>query len=297
MRLPAALAVAAALAACSIVVAPASPATPRHSCWARTTGSTEPGAPSVMPRATHAPPAEIVRRLLARLGDDRFVRRIEIGAPPPITSQHLGYFGRPRPPQDAAWAYIAAPAAAADPGSDDPMTSDWMLANWEVALVEGALRDEFCAAGGRPLVGWSVGGRVGGVSDAAYAFNQHFANPSAAEFRRRLAAAGRRYGFDVVSLRLLRPLQTAPLLVVETGRDRKEFVADVGRIVAELGRARAGGESARGFEAFFFEARDSEGPFVRVHNVHRARVQGSQWSWDACALPYGTIGLFGGPTC
>jgi hypothetical protein len=148
--------------------------------------------------------------VLGRLGDDRFVRRIEIGKPPPITFQHTGYWGRSRPPADALWAYISAPA----PNGARPPATDYELASWEVSLVTGALRDEFCAAGGRPLVGWSRGAHRIGLSDAAQPFNQRFANPTPAAIRRTLGELGSRYGFEVESLRLLRPLQLAPVVIV-----------------------------------------------------------------------------------
>jgi hypothetical protein len=40
------------------------------------------------------------------------------------------------------------------------------------------------------------------------------------------------------------------------------------------------------FEGFWFEARDANGPFVRVENVYRGEVEGGQWSADPCDYPY-----------
>ncbi|MEK6274056.1 MAG: hypothetical protein AABM30_01805 [Actinomycetota bacterium] len=98
---------------------------------------------------------------------------------------------------------------------------------------------------------------------------------------------GRRYGFRPTSVRFLRPRELAPIVVVETDRDRKKFVADVAAIVNLLDpRSSSGHKGAITFEGFFFEARDTDGPFVRVSNVYRGEVAGSQWSWDRCAYPY-----------
>jgi hypothetical protein len=271
----------------------ADPSFSARSCWTRPFGNgVMRAAPSAtLPLSTKAiAPAEIVRRLLARLGDRRFIRRVEIGPPPPITLQHLrAYYAGARAPSDALWAYISAPAASATlrqkPTAEQ--VGAQMIAQWEAGMVAGALRDDFCAAGGRPLVGSTTG--LGGirVSDRSFAFNQRFPNPSPPAFRRRVDLVGRRYGFRVVSLRLLRPRQLAPLLVVETSRDRKAFVADVPAIMSLLDPSTgAGREIAITFEGFLLEARDAKGPFVRVENVQRGEVEGGQWSWNRCVYPY-----------
>ena len=280
---------------------PPSPATwppyprfPAHSCWTRPAIDlvrVTRVAPSYAPRRTAhtATPAQILHRVLARFGDRSFVRSVELGPPPPVTFMHQGWYAGKRPPRDALWAYIAAPAAKSTlPEHPTPKElHDFMVADWEVLLLEGALRDEFCAAGGRPLVGWSVS-RVGrGVSDRTFALGQRFPNPKPAVFRARVEAVGRRYGFEVVSLRLLRPLGYAPLLVVSTDRDRKKFVHDVPAIVALLNPTSSTAKhTAFTFEGLFLEARDAKGPFVRVDGVVRGVQMGGQWSWDRCVYPY-----------
>jgi len=291
---------------------PPSPATwppyphfPAHSCWTRPPNpvAVTQVAPSYAPRRTAhpTPPRELLRRVLARFGDRSFVRRVELGPPPPVTFMHLkGWYDNERPPRDALWAYIAAPAAVR-PLPEHPTPKelrDYMLAGWEVGLLEGALRDEFCAAGGRPLVGWSVS-RIGrGVSDRTFALGQRFPNPKPAVFRARVAAIGRRYGFEVSSLRLLRPLGYAPLLVVSTGRDRKKFVHDVPAIVALLNPTSATAKHvASTFEGFFLEARDAKGPFVRVDGAERGIGMGGQWSWNRCVYPYAHSEFPGVPPC
>jgi hypothetical protein len=62
---------------------------------------------------------------------------VVIGKVPPTTFQHLATWGRSgRPPKDAVWAYLSAPAAhdaPSDPRSD--AGTAWMVASWEADLV------------------------------------------------------------------------------------------------------------------------------------------------------------------
>jgi hypothetical protein len=278
--------------------APPSPATwppyprfPDATCWARAIGGGVMRAAPSTPVSPHhhrlASPV-IVERLLRRLGDRRYVRRIEIASPPPITLAHLrGYFAGVRPPRNAQWAYVAAPVGTRAIPARALASGAQMVAEWETSLVVGALRDDVCRSGRAPLVGWTIGRGGIGLSDRSQAFEQRFPSPSPAAFRRRVVLVGRRYGFTVEELRLLRPRQLAPLLVVHTRRDRKAFVADVPRIMRLLDPISQGrGVAAITFEGFFFEARDDDGPFVRVENVYRGQVEGGQWSWNRCVYPY-----------
>jgi hypothetical protein len=273
---------------------PSYPRYPATSCWTRVLGGgplrSAPSTP-VNAQVRPVPPEAIVRRVLGRLGDRRYVLRVALGPPPPITLQHLrGYYAGLRPPKSALWAYVAAPVATRQlPTHASPQASgEQMLAEWETYLVIGALRDDFCAAGGRPLVGWTVGRGGIGVSDQTQALEQRFPNLSPATFRRRVELVGRRYGFTVEDLRLLHPRQLAPLLVVHTERDRKAFVADVPKIMRLLDPVStgSGGPTAITFEGFFFAAEDNNGPFVRVENVYRGETEGGQWSWNPCYYPY-----------
>jgi hypothetical protein len=289
---------------------PASPATwpdypsfSQNSCWTRPLG---PGlmrsAPSFAdPSATNTAPAKLVRDLLARFGDRRYVKRIEIGRPPPITFQHIrGYFAGKEPPANALWAYIAAPVATARLAEipTPQQVGDQMLAQWEADVLAGALRDDFCDAHGAPLVGWTIGRGGINLSDNTEALGQRFPNPGAVSFRGRVNEVGRRFGFRLVELRLLRPRQLAPLLVVKTDRGRKEFVSDVAAIVSLLNPATtAGNQTAVTFEGFFLEARDANGPFVRTMTVRRGEVMGGQWSSDRCSYPYAHSQPPGAPTC
>jgi hypothetical protein len=265
---------------------PRTPTFSPHSCWSRSNANdvTFQVAPSVpaLKTVNATPPTELVRRLLARFGDPSFVRGIEIGAPPKLQ----GVFPK-EPPTDALWAYISAPLAnqVAPPGITPDEAGQRTLAYWETELIGGALRDDFCRAGNQSLMGWSVSGQVHGISEGA--LNQRFPNPSPSEFRTRVAAVGKRYGFTATSVRFVRPRELAPIVVVETDRDRKKFVADVAAIVDLLDpRSSSGHRGAVTFEGFFFEARDAKGPFVRVYNAYRGEIMGGQWSADPCAYPY-----------
>jgi hypothetical protein len=268
---------------------PAYPRFPVHSCWARQVGTgVQRSAPSFAAAPSRLGPAAILRRVLARFGDHRYVRRIELAPPAPITLQHRGWFGGTKPPHDALWAYVGVPALTEQPSHPTAaQVREQMNAEWETDLVLGALRDEFCAAGGPPFVGWSVAGTVRGVSDRSEALGQRFPNPTPAAFRARLRAVGRRFGFTVVSLQLLRPLQLAPLVVVRTGRPRKDFVHDVPAIMRLLDPIAPGrSQTAVTFEGFLLEGRDARGAFVRVENVYRGEIMGAQWSWNRCVYPY-----------
>ena len=241
---------------------PPYPHFPTASCWARALGGGPLRSAPSTPVTDHSQPVApetIVKRVLARFGDRRYVLRVELGPPPPITLQHLrGYYAGVRPPKNALWAYVAAPVATRQlPNHAGPQASGTqMVADWETHLVIGALRDDFCAAGGRPLVGWTVGQGGIGVSDQTQALEQRFPNPTPAAFRHRVELVGRRYGFTAEELRLLHPRQLAPLLVVHTERDRKAFVADVPKIMRLLDPVStgSGGASAITFEGFFFAA-------------------------------------------
>lgn len=260
---------------------PAYPSFAGRSCWTQQQqrNGVMRAAPSIVPKPHHpeTPPAEIVRRLLGRLGDRRYIRDIALGRPPATTLRRLHGYGTPLP-ADGLWAYIDAPSTrTAAGGRPTPQqTATRMVGEWEANLVAGALRDDFCAAGGVPLVGWSIGGLVTAVSNKVFALEQHFPNPSPQSFRRAVAAIGRPYGFRVVSLRLLRPRQLAPFLVVETSRDRKAFVKGIPEIMARLDPFTTGGrDTALTFEGFLLEARDANGPFVRVENVNRGEAEGA----------------------
>jgi len=93
------------------------------------------------------------------------------------------------------------------------------------------------------------------------------------------------------SIRLLRPRELAPIVLVRTDRDRKAFIHDVPAIMNLLDpRSLSKRGVALSFEGFFFEAQDGKGPFVRVDDVYRGEVMGGQWSGvpgDVYPYPHG----------
>jgi hypothetical protein len=243
-------------------------------------------APTRSKKATG--PNRLAREVLARFGDRSLIRGVRIAARPQETPP---FRPRKEPPKSALWAYIDAPRSAG--ASAPPQDADageggkWTLTGWEVDLLWGALRDEFCLAGGRPLVGYSVSGQIGGMSTDEYAFSQRFPNLARSAFRRRADLVARRYGFQPVSIRFLHPRELAPIVVVRTKRDRKKFIADVREILALLDPAAHGRkQTATTFEGFYFEARDEQGPFVRAYDVYRGTIMGGQWSAEPDAYPF-----------
>ena len=172
---------------------------------------------------------------------------------------------------------------------------EYGIAEFEAELVGGALRDDFCSAGGVPLISWSGGGNESAGLASALALEQRFPNPTPAAFRHRVALVGRRFGFHVASLRLLRPEQLAPVLIVRTSRPRKAFVKDVGTIMSLLSPTSFAPhlhQVAGTFEGFFFAAEDSHGPFSYTSNGGRNNGAGHGWAANRCLLPpMGPVGL------
>jgi hypothetical protein len=264
---------------------PPYPSFPRKSCATRSTGG---GMLRVAPSyfvPRHGIPHEIAQRILGRLGDDRYVHAVSYGQPPAAlraaSSGHRNQL-HVQKTENRLWALLQVPAAREprDSRADPERIVTSSLAEWEAYLVGGALRDEICAAGGQPLVGWSVpGGDASAYSDDYQPFGQRFQNPTPRLFRARVALAGRRFGFRVSALRLLKPLQLAPLLVVEIDSERKTFAANVPRIEALL-------DPTGAFEGLFLEVRDHNGPFLVTSQTLRGQERGSQWAWNPTALPF-----------
>jgi len=201
-------------------------------------------------------------------------------------------YGGHNPPADALHAFIHAPLASYKNQVRHATPAQHLaygIAEFEAGLVGGALRDGFCSAGGAPLISWS-GGDAHGYADKGLALEQRFPNPTPAAFRHRVALVGRRFGFHVASLRLLRtePEQFAPVLIVRTSRPRKAFVKDVGKIMTLVSPTSFASHLHRvalTFEGFFFAAEDARGPFVFTFDQERSQGEGSEWAANDCLLP------------
>lgn len=254
---------------------PPYPSYPSAACWVRRIAGvgmvrSAPSLPLRLP-LPHGTATAVAAGVLARLGDRRYVRRVILALVPRHARQHVkGYFAGVEPPPDARWAYIS-------------LRGHSMFAEWEGQLVAGAVHDALCANGGPPLVAWTIGSSGGGFSDAPFPFEQNFPNPTAAAYRHRVSLIARRYGFRIITLRLLHPLQLTPLLIVETNQPRHQFIADVAAIVADLNPHN---DQAATFEGFYFEARDKDGPFVRTESVNRGEIEGGQWSANHSDYPF-----------
>ena len=287
---------------------PPSPATwPRYphfseySCWARPYGGPVQKADGVAPSYAPAPqthptaPAVVARRLLARFGDRRYVRSISLTPAPPAVGRRIRVlYAGGHPPADALQAEVVVPAASESGHLSPEENLAAGIAQYEGDIIGGALRDDLCDAGGAPLVMWAAGNGGGGFAESFRALGQRFPNPAPAAFRKRVALVGQRFGFTVASLRLLRPRQIAPLLVVEIHRPRKAFMKDIPRIM-ELRNPRASADhrSAETFEGFFFAAEDAKGPFTWSLSVLRNDNTGGGWAANRCLWPYPPMGQVG----
>jgi hypothetical protein len=224
-------------------------------------------------QAHPASPAEIAHRFLSRLGDRRYIRSITF---PESNNGNAT--------SNELVAVVNDPLAGSWKGFSESNPKDWLIqlrAHWEGALAFGAMRDDFCSAGGpQSLV--QATGDGGESADVWTNFARRFRNPSPASFRARVARVGHRFGFHVVSLRLLHPDQIAPLLIVRTSRDRNAFADNVLKILDTLDPANP---KPGAFEGFFFAAEDAHGPFVISQDVRRAGPEDSGYAANGVLFP------------
>jgi hypothetical protein len=119
--------------------------------------------------------------------------------------------------------------------------------------------------------------------------DRRFDNLDPRLLRRRLALAARRYGFEVVSIRLLRPRQLAPRIVVRTSRYLELARATPG-ILSRLDPKAPTADDRTGwrYEGFYFEAQDEHGvPFLLAFNFWRGRGPGGgQWARSEPLYPF-----------
>lgn len=237
-------------------------------------------------------PETVAHHLLAHFGDERYIRSIRFSPAPPAVGRrvHALYAGG-HPPRNSLVAKIVVrsrrPLLTEHPR---PQSLTNAVISWEATLVGGALRDDLCSTGTAPLVAWHGAGAAG-LSERVFALDQRFPNPSRAAFRRRVSLIGRRYGFHVVSMRLLRPLQSAPLLIVGTDRPQKAFVHDIPAIMNLLDpTSSANDQTADTFEGLFFAVENADGPFAEVQYAVRGSGESGEWSSDPCDYPYMVVG-------
>jgi hypothetical protein len=118
---------------------------------------------------------------------------------------------------------------------------------------------------------------------------QRFDNPPRGVLLARLRRLERRYGFRVVELRVLRPRQEAPLVVLETS-DEHALARNTRWILRAVDPKRPTGDDRTGwrYEGFYLEARDLAGvPFLAVFNYWRGRsAGGGQRASDESLYPF-----------
>ena len=117
--------------------------------------------------------------------------------------------------------------------------------------------------------------------------HQRFDNPARSEFRRRLRELARDHGFSVISARVLRPRQDAPMVVVESTHYR-ELARSTPTILRALDpKDRGRGGEGWHYEGFYWEARDEQGvPFLVAATLARGQVEGRQWARSEALYPF-----------
>jgi hypothetical protein len=220
-----------------------------------------PTVPFTLPRQT---PGRILQKLLAGLGDRSLIRGRVTGD---SDTTYLHLRPRTRPPGVRA-----------------------VRSGWEQTIVAGAFRDLLCAARA-PLL-WSWTGLDGGplpMLDQRYAYQQRFPSPTQRVFRERLAVVARRWHFRVLDARYLRPLQGAPMVVVETAHPLRlaRVAAKVQRFLDPLAPGRRFQLGAWAYEGFYFEVEDAENvPAFAIANAFRGTGSGSQWARSETLYPF-----------
>lgn len=102
-----------------------------------------------------------------------------------------------------------------------------------------------------------------------------FRSPNRETLVSRLRREARVHGFDVVSVRMLRPRQLAPLVVVRTTHHLSLSRATA----AILQRLNPERDYDPDYEGFYLEAQDGRGvPFFSAFSVRRGRDEGGLWA-------------------
>lgn len=117
----------------------------------------------------------------------------------------------------------------------------------------------------------------------------NFPSPSRAVLMHRLRQAQRRYGFQIVSVKMLHPLQSAPVVVIRS--DNKRAIAHAAPAIIDLfdpHHATSSNPSGYAYEGYFFVAQDSHGvPYLATFNRRRApHVGGGEWAADPSLYPF-----------
>jgi hypothetical protein len=118
---------------------------------------------------------------------------------------------------------------------------------------------------------------------------ERFANLAPSLLRQRLAEAARRYDFEIVSVRLLRPRRLAPEVVVRT-KHYLRLARSTGKILTALNPRLPARDDRHGweYEAFYFEVRDEHDvPFLLAFTAMRGSgAEGGQWARSERLFPF-----------
>jgi hypothetical protein len=119
-----------------------------------------------------------------------------------------------------------------------------------------------------------------------------FPSPGRALLVQRLRRAQRLYGFQIVRVKMLHPLQIVPVIVIRS--DRKRAIARATLAIIALFDPRhvtKRNPSGYAYEAYFFEAQDRHGvPYLATFNHWRPpHVGGGEWAAreDLYPFPHG----------
>jgi hypothetical protein len=118
---------------------------------------------------------------------------------------------------------------------------------------------------------------------------KRFANPSNDELLGDLRALAQKNDFELVSVRLVRPRQLAPKIVVRT-KHYLDLAHATPAILRQIDPRKAIPEDSQGwkYEGFYFEAQDEHGiPFLIVFNFERGPSPGGgQWARSEPLYPF-----------
>jgi hypothetical protein len=116
-----------------------------------------------------------------------------------------------------------------------------------------------------------------------------FPSPAWSLLMRRLRQAQKLYGFQIVSVRVLHPLQSAPVIIIRS--DHERTIAHATRSIVKLldpYHPTNGDPSGYAYEGYFFVAQDTNGvPYLATFNFERApHVGGGEWAADPSLYPF-----------
>jgi hypothetical protein len=116
-----------------------------------------------------------------------------------------------------------------------------------------------------------------------------FPSPSRRELVGRLRRAAARYGFEILSVRMLHPLQRAPVIVIRSSHEHA-LARAIPAIIERFDprHVTKANPSGYAYEGYFLEAIDARGvPFLATFNHWRApRVGGGEWAAVESLYPF-----------